>query len=232
MKYFLMTVAAVSLAACAGEIPNSARGVGFDDDLPSMAEVQSGRSAAPTRPVISPEVVGGGPIAEPGGAGFPQTAGGGAIQSGGGLPPSIGQAVASAEAGAAPALNNPRISDEQNFDAVSARETIQSDAARRARQQAEYEVIRPEALPTRAGDRPNIVAFALSTQHQPGQKVYGRSALRGGNQRGCSGYASADLAQEAFLAAGGPERDRLGLDPDGDGFACGWDPRPFRRVRG
>ena len=22
------------------------------------------------------------------------------------------------------------------------------------------------------------------------------------------------------------------LDPDGDGFACSWDPRPFRKVRG
>ena len=33
---------------------------------------------------------------------------------------------------------------------------------------------------------------------------------------------------KAFLEAGGPKRDRKGLDPDGDGFACAWDPRPFR----
>jgi hypothetical protein len=39
-----------------------------------------------------------------------------------------------------------------------------------------------------------------------------------------------DAAQEAFLAAGGPERDRNNLDPDGDGFACWWDPEPFRRA--
>jgi hypothetical protein len=32
------------------------------------------------------------------------------------------------------------------------------------------------------------------------------------------------------LANGGPERDKEGLDPDGDGFACGWDPRPFRSA--
>ena len=226
MKIFgAMSVAAatVALAGCAGEIPNSARGVGFDNELPTMDQIQSG-SAAPTRPVISPEVVGGGPLAAP--AGVPGAAGG--------LPPSIGQAVANAEAGGpAPSLNNPGISDEQNFDAVSSRETIQSDAARRARQQAEYEVIRPEALPARtSANRPNIVAYALSTQHMPGQKLYGRSALRRGNASACSGYASADLAQEAFLQAGGPERDRLGLDPDGDGFACAWDPRPFRRARG
>jgi hypothetical protein len=41
---------------------------------------------------------------------------------------------------------------------------------------------------------------------------------------------SDDLAQEAFLSEGGPERDRLGVDPDGDGFACRWDPTPFRRA--
>ena len=27
------------------------------------------------------------------------------------------------------------------------------------------------------------------------------------------------------------ERDRMGLDPDGDGFACAWDPAPFRLAR-
>jgi hypothetical protein len=30
--------------------------------------------------------------------------------------------------------------------------------------------------------------------------------------------------------AGGPRRDPLGLDPDGDGFACAWDPTPFRTA--
>ncbi|NDH39999.1 MAG: hypothetical protein EBY45_06195 [Gammaproteobacteria bacterium] len=29
-----------------------------------------------------------------------------------------------------------------------------------------------------------------------------------------------------------PERDPMGLDPDGDGFACGWDPEPFRLAFG
>ena len=38
------------------------------------------------------------------------------------------------------------------------------------------------------------------------------------------------LAQEEFLRTGGPERDKLGVDPDGDGFACAWDPRPFRTA--
>ena len=50
--------------------------------------------------------------------------------------------------------------------------------------------------------------------------------------RACAAYSSPDRAQEDFLASGGPERDRKSLDPDGDGFACAWDPAPFRAVRG
>ncbi len=32
--------------------------------------------------------------------------------------------------------------------------------------------------------------------------------------------------------AGGPERDQFGIDPDGDGYACRWDPSPFRKAVG
>ncbi len=80
----------------------------------------------------------------------------------------------------------------------------------------------------------NIVAFALSTTHGVGQQVY-RRAGRGNSARTtrvCAGYASDGLAQEAFLQRGGPERDTLGLDPDGDGYACRWDPSAFRMIRG
>ena len=123
------------------------------------------------------------------------------------------------------------ISDEQDFGAVSARETIESDKERIARNRANYEVVQPTALPQRVGNSgPNIVAFALSTTHAPGTPVYRRSGF-GGKGAACGRYPSSDLAQEAFLADGGPERDRKGLDPDGDGFACGWDPRPFRAAK-
>jgi hypothetical protein len=127
--------------------------------------------------------------------------------------------------------NNTGISDEQEFSAVTSRETIASDAERIARNRAQYEVIQPGALPERAGSSaaPNIVAFAMSTNHAPGTQVYSRSGLSLSNpQKACARYGSPDLAQEAFLAAGGPERDRKGIDPDGDGYACSWDPRPFR----
>lgn len=127
--------------------------------------------------------------------------------------------------------NNVGISDENDFGAVSSRETIASDAERIARNREQYQVIQPGALPTRDGTAggSNIVAFAVSTSHAPGTPMYKRSAIGLSNpERACARFASPDLAQEAFLAAGGPDRDRKGLDPDGDGYACSWDPRPFR----
>lgn len=138
---------------------------------------------------------------------------------------------------AAPANTNPNnvgISDEQDFDAVSGRETIESDAERIAANREQYEVVQPTALPSRTGGGgPNIVEFALSTNNAVGQQLYRRTVILAESRfnRNCSQYASQDLAQEAFLRAGGPERDRMGLDPDGDGFACYWDPTPFRAAR-
>lgn len=126
--------------------------------------------------------------------------------------------------------NNTGISDEQDFSAVTARETIESDAQRIARNRAQFQMVQPTALPERRGrPGPNIVEFALSTAHPPGTPMYRRSGLALTNpDAACARFASPDLAQEAFLAAGGPERDRRGVDPDGDGYACSWDPRPFR----
>lgn len=137
---------------------------------------------------------------------------------------------------AAPVIaNNPGISDEQNFDAVAERETIQSDAERRAAQAAAREQIAPTAVPERPSTTgPNIVAYAINAPNVKGQEWYSRSLLttQGRYIRNCAAYANADEAQRDFLARGGPERDRLGIDPDGDGFACGWDPAPFKRAAG
>lgn len=125
--------------------------------------------------------------------------------------------------------NNTGISDEQDFSAVSSRETIESDKERIARNRAQYQVVQPTAIPQRTATGPNIVEFALATTHNPGTQMYTRSSLRLTDPAvACGRYGSSDLAQQAFLEAGGPKRDRKGLDPDGDGFACSWDPRPFR----
>ncbi len=126
------------------------------------------------------------------------------------------------------------ISDEQNFAAVSERVSIEGDAARMAALASEYEAARPTALPTRTGtEGPNVVTYALSTKHPVGTQVYRRTTLFSGKkENACAGYVSADIAQRDFLANGGPEKDKLGLDPDGDGYACGWDPSVFRRTAG
>lgn len=124
------------------------------------------------------------------------------------------------------------ISDEQDFDAVAARETIESDAERRARMQQQLVVVPPEPVPDRPQSvGPSVVNYAIATSHPMGQRVYARSPLgRGRHAENCAAYRSADLAQEDFLARGGPNRDPLVLDPDGDGYACAWDPAPYRAA--
>ena len=118
---------------------------------------------------------------------------------------------------------------------MSGERSIEQDAALIQQNRAQYQVIQPGAVPQRTGNEgPNIVAFALQTNNQVGQPLYRRGPFSSKEKeaRNCRSYASSDLAQEAFLAAGGPERDREGLDADGDGFACSWDPSVFRSVRG
>ncbi|MEL7125890.1 MAG: hypothetical protein AAGK30_06650 [Pseudomonadota bacterium] len=148
-----------------------------------------------------------------------------------------GEAVINASpSNAAPViLNNPGISDENDFDAVASRRSIEGDAARLEQRQQQYTVVQPTALPSRAGSgQPNVVQYALRTSHSKGTRVHRRVSLSSAarTQRNCAAYSSADEAQIDFLASGGPQRDRKGLDPDGDGFACAWDPAPFRRAAG
>ena len=132
-------------------------------------------------------------------------------------------------------VDNPDISDEQNFDAVASRETIDSDADRLARNREQFVQVQPAALPERDGaGGPNIVAYALATNHPVGTAVHSRSGRSTPERfsRVCQSYGTDDQAQQAFLANGGPERDRKGVDPDGDGYACDWNPQPFRMARG
>ena len=131
-----------------------------------------------------------------------------------------------------PVLNSAGISNENNFDAVSDQRSIESDAARIAANRQQYQVIQPEALPERTDSGPNIVAFALQTSHPRGTQLYRRSGFNREAKfaRACAEFSTPDQAQIDFLARGGPERDRKGLDPDGDGYACTWDPSPFRRA--
>ncbi|KFE36010.1 hypothetical protein [Thioclava atlantica] len=90
----------------------------------------------------------------------------------------------------------------------------------------------PQPVLNQDNSGPNLAAYALSVHNRPGDPVYKRGGIHlTPSDKACAKYVSADQAQLAFLAAGGPERDRLNLDPDGDGFACGWDPTPFQQAR-
>jgi hypothetical protein len=231
-----LVIACLGLSACAPAVPDSALGAGFDDPFGQ----QSRDAALETSGVRVPETV----LPPPGGV--PQAG----VQSTlpGALPDSAEATAAEtarilaetrtptattgSEASGTP--NNPGISRENDFDVVAERETIESDAARIAENRAQYTVVAPQALPSRPGStEPNIVAFALSTSHPVGTQLYARAGLNGAARaaRNCADYTSPDQAQIDFLARGGPERDRRGLDPDGDGYACGWDPTPFRNAQ-
>lgn len=257
---FSVIPAFIALAACAPQVPDSnpstnGRGVGFDSYDAYAAQQRAAREAELSRRTAPPvpeaqaiasetlgvlnatrpatgSVAGTAPVGVASTAPVPTTA----IATAPVTTAPIATAPVAAEPLAAPgvaSVNNPAISDEQSFDAVTQRETIESDAERLERQRREYTLIQPEAVPERPGNSaPNIVAYALRTQNSVGQSIYRRSRPSEERAaRACAAYPSPDRAQEAFLAAGGPERDRNGLDPDGDGFACTWDPAPFRTAQ-
>ena len=126
------------------------------------------------------------------------------------------------------------LSDENDFEAVSSRQTIESDAERIAENRSRYVSIEPTELPARPGTNiPNIVAYALQTNNPIKTQLYERGPFASEKRAlvNCNAYPSPGKAQEVFLSKGGPKRDRYGLDPDGDGFACTWDPTPFRLAR-
>ncbi len=249
MRFLVASSAIVTLlAACAGPVPDSGRGVGFSN-YSEFERQRAEREAALTGvPIVDensaqPTPLNSGTITsdELAAVGIGQSQIVGAPLSAISIPqpaPETGR-IAGVEASPdnpAPELaSNPAISDEQDFSAVSSRESIESDAERRAAQAAARRQIEPTALPTRSDNTgPNIVAYALNAPNRKGQEWYSRSLLSGESrfQRNCASYNTPDDAQRDFLARGGPERDPRGIDPDGDGFACGWDPAPFRLAAG
>ena len=127
--------------------------------------------------------------------------------------------------------DNPQLSREQDFEAVSAERDIQADAAHIAAARQQYQLVTPQELQRPDGDGPSIIDFALSQNHPVGEKRFRRNPFtRNRAAEKCAGYRTDDVAQEEFLIAGGPEKDKLGLDPDGDGYACGWNPATYRQL--
>ena len=246
MRLILCGTALLAMAACAPDVPDSASGVGFGNystfnQKQAAPDAQLSTSALPAPLAVSTQTLSSTAPAAPIGTAEAIAA----------TEEIEAEALASATAAALnsgrvpleaspsnppPAVVNAAgISEETNFSAVSAQRSIQDDAARRETLKLQYQVVQPTALPTRSGSTgPNIVDFALSTSNAVGTPLYKRLGIAAGQRydRNCAKYPSADLAQQDFLARGGPKTDRMGLDPDGDGFACSWNPEPFRKVRG
>jgi hypothetical protein len=147
-----------------------------------------------------------------------------------GLPPHYpGATLPPSPDGTGTALDDDRINlmqwtlEQQKIDAAVAQEQL--DAARR-----QLVVVQPGALPNRP-EGVNVALYAQQSTNAVGERVFDRTVgARVAGVGSCGRYRDPDSAQRAFLAAGGPQSDRLGLDPDGDGFACHFDPGPYRAL--
>lgn len=243
IRFVWGAVAALTLAACQPAVPEDSRfGVGFDQTFDAQRANRdatlAGANAVPAAPTVNAQPL---PAAGSAADTAAQTA---AILAQTRSGDAENLAAAANNSGVAPVIASPSnpapavvdsatgISRENNFDAVSGQRSIESDAARLAANRAQYQVIQPQALPERSDTGPNIVAYALATSHPVGTKVHSRSGFNAKKRfaRSCGKFRFQDQAQTAFLAAGGPKRDRSGMDPDGDGYACLWDPTPFRTA--
>ncbi|MEQ9259685.1 MAG: hypothetical protein RIG84_11345 [Roseovarius sp.] len=239
----------LGLAACSAQVPDSAAGVGFNDyatyekqqaaaNVPAAQPVSQQPLSATSAPMETTPLAST-PLATASANTTPQ-------DDSAALAADTQAALAASRlnSGEVPleaSPNNPPpqtvttptgISEENDFNAVGEVRSIESDAALLAQNRAQYQVVQPTSLPARVDAGPNIVEYALSTKHPVGTKVWNRIGIakQSRYERNCAQYASPDKAQADFLEKGGPNRDRLGLDPDGDGYACGWNPAPFRRA--
>lgn len=249
MRFTFLVAALAAVSACSPSIPDSAAGVGFDDynEYQARKQAQSAARAVPSPGTVSDEATAPPQTTDFAASTSSTTPTASAADDSADLAAETRAALAAtrANSGQAPLQadpNNPPpetvtsatgISSENDFTAVGNARSIESDKELLARNRAQYQVVQPTALPARkSSSEPNIVEYALATRHPRGTHVYSRIGLNkeARYRRNCANYASADLAQIDFLSKGGPMRDKLGLDPDGDGYACGWDPTPFRKA--
>ena len=129
-------------------------------------------------------------------------------------------------------LSDGSISNSQDFQTAKANDTIASDAVKLQELKDNYQIVQPGVAPVRVSDI-NLAKYALAQTNPVGQKIYKRFSVGSAKaKRKCERYISADEAQLAFLKSGGPEKDRNGIDPDGDGYACNWSPDVFRAMIG
>lgn len=242
-----------ALAACSPQVPESGAGIGFDNSI----EAQRARNAALEngttingQPLIPPTAV----SQETLPLSATSTVTSQPLSAAGTIPSGDAADIAAETAAALNAVNNNSgqvplqaspsnpapgqssnagISNENNFGSVSGERSIDDDAALIASNRQQRLIVQPTELPTRSGSsQPNIVAYALQTDNPRGNRLYSRTgiSLASKSKRNCAKFGSPDQAQISFLENGGPQKDRQALDPDGDGYACSWDPSPFRQA--
>ena len=167
-KQTALALCLLAVAGCAAPVPDdTTSGVGFGDYDSYQAGRAAQPGATPAQTALSPGAPGGTDLAALAAAAIDEAEAGQTGQPGAGAPVATGT-------GPAP-TGERRISDEQDFEAVSARESIESDAERRQRMQDQRVVIAPTAVPDRPGETgPNIVEYALSTGHPVGAQIYRR----------------------------------------------------------
>jgi hypothetical protein len=113
--------------------------------------------------------------------------------------------------------------EQQKIDAAVAEREL-------AEARSQLVVVQPGPLPNRV-EGVNIALYAQQTTNAVGERRYDRGmGAQVSGLGNCGRFRDQDAAQRAFLAGGGPEADRYGIDPDGDGFACRWDPTPYRQL--
>ena len=140
-----------------------------------------------------------------------------------------GGTVAPSADGTGTALDDDRINlmqwtlEQQKIDAAIAEREL-------AEARSQLVVVQPGPLPNRV-DGVNVALYAKQSTNALGQAIYPRSVgARVAGVGNCGRFRDPDAAQRAFLSGGGPERDRYGIDPDGDGFACSFDPAVYRAL--
>ncbi|MEM9740956.1 MAG: hypothetical protein AAF829_13960 [Pseudomonadota bacterium] len=242
MRIAMFPLAFLAVSACSPSIPDSASGVGFGDynEYQAQQEAQArANTVSPLPPAnaVSNEALASATVGVPLSAINEQQTIADATSAtlAATRPSSSAQPLQASPSNPAPQTveSSTGISVENDFEAVDNVRSIESDAALIQQNRAQYQVVQPTALPDRVDDpRPNIVAYALSTSHPVGTRIYSRTGINQAarSARNCAEYGSPDRAQQDFLERGGPDRDRLSLDPDGDGYACDWNPAPFRNA--
>lgn len=211
------------LAACEPSVPNSAAGVGFGDYQSYQQQREAALQGAPLSATTLP------PPGAPASSTAALDAAAAKTTQGTIGADAIAALRATAPSSPGPAPVNPATGEYVGVNGQPRAPGLPMDAM------SHFDGTRAAPvtdMTTQGAAGPNLAAYALAATNTPGQKVYERNGFKmTSTEKACAKFVSSDLAQRAFLEKGGPVKDPGNLDPDGDGFACAWDPRPFQAAR-